>query len=101
MSDIDTTTDMAAGDTGTSGRLDKAKNVVGQASQALKEEAQSFATAAQERARSEAQKRTETATKTLGDFANAIRRAGDELGQTDQSPAARAVRAEVSSLHGP
>src|SRR5207244_4069107 len=39
-----------------------------------------------------------TATKTLGDFANAIRRAGDELGNADQSPAARLVRQAADGL---
>jgi hypothetical protein len=99
MSDIETTTtgtDVTEASSG--GRMDQAKSVIGQAGQALKDEAQSFAAAAQERARAEAQRRTETTTRTLGDFANAIRRAGDELGQADQGPAARLVRQAADGL---
>lgn len=102
MSDIDTTGGLGATATeGTgqgSGRKAQAKAAIGQASQALKQEAQTFATAAQERARTEAQRRTETATRTLGDFANAIRRAGDELAQADQSPAARLIGQAADGL---
>jgi hypothetical protein len=97
MSDIETNTGPeAAGDS----RTDKAKALIGQAGQALKDEAQTFADLAQERARTEAQKHAQTATKTLGDFANAIRKAGDELGQADQSPAARLVRQAADGLEG-
>lgn len=99
MSDIDTTTGTDMGEGG-SPRVAQAKQVIGQAGQALKAEAQSFADAAQQRAREEAQKHTQTATRTLGDFANAIRRAGEELGQSDQSPAARLVRQAADGLEG-
>jgi len=103
MSDIDTTGDLTATDTtgstgGATGKKAKAKAAVSQAGQALKQEAQTFATAAQDKARTEAQRRTETATKTLGDFANAIRRAGDELAGADQSPAARLVGQAADGL---
>lgn len=90
MSDLDTG---AAG-----GRKEQAKEIVGQAGQALKAEAQSFATAAQDRVRSEAQKGTQAGAKTLGDFANAVRRAGDELASADQSPASRLVQQAADSL---
>ncbi len=96
MSEFDNTGDLAG--TEGSGRKAQAKAAIGQASQALKQEAQTFATAAQEKARTEAQRRTETATKTLGDFANAIRRAGDELAQNDQSPAARFIGQAADGL---
>lgn len=97
MSDIDTTGDLTATEAA-GGKKAKAKAAVSQASQALKQEAQTFASAAQEKARTEAQRRTETATKTLGDFANAIRRAGDELSQADQSPAARLIGQAADGL---
>jgi hypothetical protein len=99
MSDIDTTTGLdTTGPEGGTDRKAQAKQVIGQAGQALKTEAQSFATLAQERARAEAQKHTQTATRTLGDFANAIRRAGDELQTSDQSPAARLVSQAADGL---
>jgi hypothetical protein len=101
MSDITTTGGPESGDeAGGQTRMAQAKDAIGQAGQALKAEAQSFADVAQQRARDEAQKHTETATRTLGDFANAVRKAGDELGAADQSPAARLVRQAADGLEG-
>jgi hypothetical protein len=97
MSDIETTTGLPT-EEGCAGRTEKAKAALGQAGQAIKQEAQSFANVAQERARAEAQKHTDTATRTLGDFANAVRKAGDELGAADQTPAARLVRQAADGL---
>ena len=82
------------------GRGTQAKQMLGQATQTLKSEAQSFAAAAQERARTEALRRTETASQTLTDFANAIRKAGDELSQANQSPVARLVAQAADGLEG-
>lgn len=99
MSDIDTTTGLSTGDTqGGTARTAKAKQALGQATDTLKQEAQTFASAAQQRARGEVQKHAQTATKTLGDFANAIRRAGDELAQNDQSLGAQLVRQAADGL---
>ena len=92
MTDIETT---AAGETN---RKEQAKQLIGQAGQTLKQEAQSFASAAQDRVRAEAEKGTKTATKTLGDFANAVRLAGDQLAESDQSPASRLVRQAADGL---
>jgi hypothetical protein len=92
MSDIETGAD------GVTSRKGQAKQIVGQAGEALKAEAQSFASAAQDRVRAEAQKGTQAATKTLGDFANAVRRAGDELAGADQSPASRLVQKAADGL---
>lgn len=96
MSDIDSggTLDTS----GAGGRKAQAKELVGQASETLKAEAKTFASVAQDRVRAETQKGTEKATKTLGDFANAIRKAGDELGSADQSPASRLVRQAADGL---
>ena len=92
MSDIDT------GAAGAPSRKRQAKAMVGQAGEALKTEAQSFANAAQDRVRAEAERGTQAATKTLGDFANAVRRAGDELAGADQSPATRLVQKAADGL---
>lgn len=92
MSDIETST------TGASSRKGQAKELIGQAGQTLKAEAQSFASAAQDRVRAEAQKGTQAGAKTLGDFANAVRKAGDELAGADQSPASRIVRQAADGL---
>jgi hypothetical protein len=64
----------------------------------LKHEARTFAHVAQDRVRAEAQRGTQAAGRTLGDFANAVRRAGDELGQADQSPASRLVLKAADGL---
>lgn len=100
MSNIESTDgfETSGGQTTGADRKTQAKEMVGQATEALKTEAQTFAQTAQERLRGEAQKRAETATKTLGDFASAIRRAGDELSQADQSPAARLVGQAADGL---
>jgi hypothetical protein len=95
MTDLESGT---LGGDGATSRTEKAKEIVGQAGHALKAEAQSFASAAQDRVRAEAQKGTQAGAKTLGDFANAVRRAGDELSQSDQSPASRLVQQAAEGL---
>ncbi|HET6970709.1 MAG TPA: hypothetical protein VFH92_06275 [Phenylobacterium sp.] len=81
-------------------RKDQARALIDQAGQTIRTEAQSFASAAQDRVRAEAQKGAQTAGKTLGDFANAVRRAGDELDQAEQTPASRLVRQAAEGLEG-
>ncbi|MBU1376431.1 MAG: hypothetical protein KKE02_14205 [Alphaproteobacteria bacterium] len=95
MTDVETGT---PGQDGLTRRTEKAKEIVGQAGHALKAEAQSFASAAQDRVRAEAQKGAQVGARTLGDFANAVRRAGDELSQSDQSPASHLVRQAADGL---
>ncbi|PZQ57319.1 MAG: hypothetical protein DI570_19880 [Phenylobacterium zucineum] len=96
MSDIDSGATLGAANEG--GRKAQAKELIGQAGQTLKAEAQSFASVAQDRVRAETQRGTEKATRTLGDFANAIRKAGDELSSADQSPASRLVQQAADGL---
>lgn len=77
-----------------------AKERLSQAGQALKGEAQSFA----EDARGQASERAETAKTQVGStihtFADAIRKAGDDLGDHDQTFAARLVREAADGLEG-
>lgn len=75
-----------------------AKEKMGQASQKMREEAAHFATQAQQKAVGEIERRKETASQTLGQFANAIRKAGDELAQGDQSVAGRFVGQAADGL---
>jgi len=96
MSDIDS--GLESGGTEGQGRKAKTKAALGKAGETIKQEAQSFAQAAQERARTEAERRTLAGARTLGDFANAVRKAGDELAGQDQSPAARIVRKAADGL---
>ena len=96
MSEFDITTDGAD----IEGPTPKArvKAAASQATQALRQEAQTFAAAAQTRAKEEAQTRQQMGAKALGDFAGAIRKAGEELSQSDQSPAARLVGQAADGL---
>lgn len=70
------------------------------ATQTVKQEAASFAAEAKDKALEKVGAQTETAGQTLGDFANAVRKAGDELSQADQSMAGRVVRQAADGLEG-
>lgn len=77
-----------------------AKEKLNQAGDVLKGEARSFA----EGARSQATERAETAKTQVGStihtFADAIRKAGEDLGEHDQTFAARLVREAADGLEG-
>lgn len=77
-----------------------AKQMLGDAGRAVREEAAQFASSAQDKARGAIDQRKDAATRTLGDFADAVRKAGDELGQRDQSMASQMVRQAADSLEG-
>ena len=77
-----------------------AKQMLGDAGRAVREETAQFAGVAKERARGALDQRKETATRTLGDFADAVRKAGDELTARDQSVASRLVGQAADSLEG-
>jgi hypothetical protein len=77
-----------------------AKQMLGDAGRAVRQETAQFAGAAKERARGVIGQRKETATRTLGDFADAVRKAGDELTARDQSMASRLVGQAADSLEG-
>src|SRR5262245_33009788 len=94
----DAMTDLETGPTDGASRTRQAREMVGQAGHALKAEAQSFASAARDRVSAEATRGTQAGAKTLGDFANAVRRAGDELAGADQSPASRLVQQAADGL---
>jgi hypothetical protein len=64
----------------------------------VKQEAQTFAAAAQDKAIDRAEQTKETASRTVADFANAVRRAADELSQSDQSAASRIVQQAANGL---
>jgi hypothetical protein len=75
-----------------------AKEMMGAAGDTVRQEAAHFAATAKEKAGGAVERGKETATATLGQFANAIRKAGDELSQNDQSPAARVVKQAADGL---
>lgn len=95
MSDIESGTATSGGGEKTK---KQARRAIGEAGQTLKTEAKSFAGVAQDRVRVEAKKGTQAGAKTLGDFANAVRRAGDDLAEHDQSPASRLVQRAADGL---
>lgn len=74
------------------------KDMAKEAAQAVKEEAASFAADARTKAAETIDQKKETASRTLGDFANAVRKAGDELAQSDQSMATQFVRQAADGL---
>lgn len=76
------------------------KEMVASATQTVKQEAQSFAAEAQDKARDALEQKKATATRTLGEFANAVRKAGDELARGDQSMAGRLVLQAADGLEG-
>jgi hypothetical protein len=76
------------------GGADKAspKDMAVAAGQTVQQEVASFASAAEEKAHAQAQSATESATRTLGEFASAVKKAGDELSQHDQSLVGKMVK---------
>ncbi|WP_395672664.1 hypothetical protein [Phenylobacterium sp.] len=79
--------DTGLGDAGTG----ESVNPAADAKSAVKKEAQNFAAAAQQKAAGEIEKHKQTATNTLGQVAEAIRRAGDQLSEGDAAPVSRYV----------
>ena len=74
------------------------KDMAKEAAQAVKQEAASFAADARTKAAETIDQKKETASRTLSDFANAVRKAGDELAQSDQSMATQFVRQAADGL---
>jgi len=70
------------------------------AAQTVKEEIATFATSAQDKVVEQVEQKKESAAETLTQFASAIRVAGDELAQHDQSVAGRIVKQAADGLEG-
>jgi hypothetical protein len=98
MSNIDAAGDWSEPRAASGDGANSPKQMASAAAQTVKQEAQSFAAQAKEKASGQIEQHKETATRTLGDFANAIRRAGDELSQSDQSVASRLVQQAADGL---
>jgi len=69
-----------------------------EAAHLVKEEAASFAEDARAKAAEKVESEKQTATRTLADFAHAMRKAGFELDQADQTMATRMVRQAADGL---
>ena len=92
MSNVDMTP--SSGSSGAS----SPKETAAAAAQTVKQEVASFASSMQDRAKEEAEQKKQAATQTLGDFAAAIRKAGDDLAQHDRSVAGRLVKQAADGL---
>ncbi|HEX2257151.1 MAG TPA: hypothetical protein VHG92_10730 [Afifellaceae bacterium] len=75
-----------------------ASEKLAEARRMAEERARSFVGDAADQARSYADSQKETAAQSLKDFADAVRKASDELGQRDQTVAARFVREAAGGL---
>jgi hypothetical protein len=83
-----TTTGFGSDDSGKS----SPRQMAAAAGETVKQEVATFASAAQEKAKGQVETTAESATRTLGEFASAIKTAGDELSQHDQSLAGKMVK---------
>lgn len=88
------------GASGPSNAADSAKAAAGAAVDTLKTEAASFADTAKGQVRETLQEKKGIASDALSDFANAIRRASEELSQSDRSAASGMVRQAADGLEG-
>lgn len=77
-----------------------AKDMVAGALQTVKEEAAGIASTVGDKANDQFEHGRQTATQTMGDFASAIRRAGEDLAQHDQTMAGRLVKQAADGLEG-
>lgn len=82
------------------GREDGAsvREMASAAAQTVKAETATFAAAAQDKVADKVSEHAAAATHTMGDFAIAIRKAGDDLAQRDQSVAGRMVKQAADGL---
>ena len=77
-----------------------ARDRVGELNRTVRDEARGFASSARQQASQRVDQRKQEAAGTIHDFADAIRRAGDELGQRDRGMPARLMTQAAESLEG-
>lgn len=76
------------------------KEQVGEVRERVRGEAAQFAASAREKAAGAVEARQHQVTGAIGDFANAVRKAGDDLSEHNQSMAAQLVSRAADSLEG-
>lgn len=76
------------------------KDIASAAGNAVKQEAADIAAFAQDKFKEQIEERRQNATASIGDFANAIRKAGDDLASHDQTFAGRIVKQAADGLEG-
>lgn len=75
-----------------------ARDRIGELNRTVRDEAHTFTSSARQQAASRVEQRKQQVTGTIHDFADAVRRAGDELNQRDQTMAARLVSRAAEGL---
>ena len=75
-----------------------ARDRIGELNRTVRDEAHTFTSSARQQAASRVEDRKQKVTGTIHDFADAVRRAGDELNQRDQTMAARLVSRAAEGL---
>lgn len=81
-------------------QVNVARDRVGELNRTVRDEAKGFAADTRQQASRKLDQRKQEAAGTIHDFADAIRRAGDELGQRDRSMPARLAGQAAESLEG-
>lgn len=74
------------------------KDMASAAAATVKQEVATFASSVQDKAQDQIEDKKQIATKTMGDFASAIRSAGEELAQHDQTAVGRVVKQAADGL---
>lgn len=75
-----------------------ARDRIGELNRTVRDEAHTFTSGARQQAASRVEQRKQKVTGAIHDFADAVRRAGDELNQRDQTMAARLVSRTAEGL---
>lgn len=92
--------DMQSGSPTLKDRASAARDRVGQVKNTVRDEAAHFASTAKERAIGQVEQRQQAVTGAISEFADAIRTAGDQLTERNQTMAAQVVRHAADSLEG-
>jgi hypothetical protein len=100
MTDLNNGSFGSSNSTGSQGDTPSPKEMLDQTKQAAKDQVQGLTSKVQDTAKEKVSKGQETASRTLFDFADAVRKAGDELASKDQSTVGRVVKQAADSLEG-
>jgi len=98
MTDLNTGSTGSGASTGSQAETPSPKDMLKETKQAAQDQVQGLTSKVQETAKDKVNKGQETASRTLGDFADAVRKAGDELSSKDQSTVGQVVKQAADSL---
>ena len=86
--------------TGSPSLKDQAREHLGEAKRTMRQEASNFASTAKQKAMGQVEQRQQAVTGAISEFADAIRSAGDQLTERNQTMAAQVVRQAADGLEG-